>query len=94
MAASKAHQIYGENVGKLDQPIVVQSVETDGKSFYFGVFELRTLNLSGNDAIQNRWFSIPKVNLFDECSYQSGRPTLVGYNDEVLKLLKTFYSNN
>lgn len=93
VAASKAHQVYGKHNEKLDHPIVVQSVETDGKSFYFGVFELRTLNLTGSDGIKNRWFTIPKVDLFDDCSYHSGRPTLKGYNNEVLKHLKVFYSN-
>lgn len=94
VAASRAHQIYGKQIENLDNPIVVQSVQTDGKSFYFGVFELRTLNLRGNDGIKNRWFTIPKINLFDNCSYHSGRPTLDGYNNKVLKLLKIFYSNN
>lgn len=93
VAAAKAQQLYGDNVKKLEQPIVVQSVETDGKSFYFGIFELRTLDLTSNDDV-NIWYSIPKIDLFENCSYQKGRPSLEGYNSEVLKVLKSFYSNN
>lgn len=94
VAASRAQSIYGEKVKNLPKPIVVQSIQTDGKTFHFGIFQLRTLDLNGIDGVKNQWFSVPQLNLFSECGYKTGRPHLADYNPNVLKYMKVFYSNN
>lgn len=78
----------------MPKPVVVQSVQTDGKSFQFSVFQLNTLELDGSDGLKNIWFSMPKMDLYSECLYKAGRPTLDGYNGNVLKYMQVFYGNN
>ena len=71
----------------------MQSIQTDGKTFHFGVFQLNTLNFNGTDGIKNYWFNTENVDLFNVCEYQFGKPILNGYNEEVLKILSVFYNN-
>lgn len=92
VAASRARQLYG-NVQELPAPIVVQSVQTDGKTFHFGLFQLNTLNLDGADGPKNYWFQLDNMNLFNECGMRFGRPVLEGYNKDVFRVLSAFYNN-
>ncbi|XP_040263799.1 39S ribosomal protein L37, mitochondrial [Bufo bufo] len=52
-AVAKAKILFGEDVKTLPQPIVVQSVGTDGQLFHFMVLQLNTLDFSTNDGIKN-----------------------------------------
>ncbi|XP_075038243.1 large ribosomal subunit protein mL37 [Mixophyes fleayi] len=52
-AVAKAKDLYGENAKTLPQPIVVQSVSTDGQLFHFLVLQLNTLDLESNDGVKN-----------------------------------------
>ncbi|XP_062127244.1 large ribosomal subunit protein mL37 isoform X2 [Drosophila sulfurigaster albostrigata] len=94
VAASRAKQLGDVPAnGVLQKPIVVQCIQTDGQEFHFGVLQLNTLNLSTDSATKNYWFHRPSVELFSECSYQTGRPYLGGYNSEAFRILNAFYNN-
>ncbi|KAK5647641.1 hypothetical protein RI129_002533 [Pyrocoelia pectoralis] len=92
VAASYARQKFGD-VKDLSQPVTVQCVHTDGQIFHFGVLQLNTLDTSINSNIKNLWYQTPRMGLFDSCTYNCGRPTLEGYNNDVVKHLITFYNN-
>lgn len=92
VAASRARQLYGQ-VQDLPEPIVVQSIQTDGKSFHFGLFQLNTLNLEGLDGLKNYWFQLESMDLFNDCGVKHGKPTLEGYNKDVFRILNAFYNN-
>lgn len=79
-----------ENVKILPQPVTVQCVQTDGRLFHFGIFQLNTLD---DGAIKNIWFQTELLSLFEECRYVEGRPILQGYNSNVVKHLFAFYDN-
>lgn len=74
--------------------MVVQSVQTDGRSFYFGVLQLNTLNVDGTSGTMNLWFDGGRLDLFGSCAYKIGRPVLEDYNREVIRCLNAFYLNN
>ncbi|KAM8930361.1 large ribosomal subunit protein mL37 [Pelodytes ibericus] len=52
-ALAKAKNLYGETTKVLEQPIVVQSIATDGQLFQFMTFQLNTLDLASDDGIKN-----------------------------------------
>ncbi|XP_063795710.1 large ribosomal subunit protein mL37 [Pseudophryne corroboree] len=52
-ALAKAKTLYGDDAKVLPQPIVVQSVSTDGQLFHFMVLQLNTLDLESNDGVKN-----------------------------------------
>ena len=76
----------------LDYPVVVQTVQFDGPRVQFGIFQLNTLNPNCSK-IKNFWFRKPIMNLYDECVYKDGRPSLVNYNFDILKILCVLYGN-
>ncbi|KAJ8926022.1 hypothetical protein NQ315_009877 [Exocentrus adspersus] len=90
VCASYAKNQYGDEVKLLPKPVTVQAVQTDGCFFHFGVFQLNTLDLENGD-VKNVWYQTPLLNLFERCCYDLGRPTLEGYNSEVVKHLYAFY---
>lgn len=98
VAASAARAQYGNDVAVLPQPISVQCVQTDGRRFQFGSYQLNTLRLDddagGADAVKNVWYSVPPVSLFDVCEYRVGQPVLTEYNRQVMKYMLAFYRNN
>lgn len=96
VAAASARAHYGRDVGDLPQPIVIQSVQTDGRRFYFGSLQLNTLRVDAHEATapKNVWHSVPAMQLFDLCEYRSGQPVLTEYNRKVLRHLYAFYRNN
>lgn len=94
VAASKAKQIFGPDVKTLPKPIVVQSIQTDGNKFHFGVFQLNTLDLNGSGGEKNYWYSKEKLKLFSNCAYIDGKPSLNDYNPDVLKYCFLFYNNS
>ncbi|NXK85964.1 RM37 protein, partial [Formicarius rufipectus] len=52
-ALAKAKALYGNDPKVLEQPIVVQSIGTDGQLFQFMVFQLNTTDLVSSDGIKN-----------------------------------------
>lgn len=55
---------------RLPKPIVIQSVLNHENRFYFGCFQLNTLDLNdtdGAEAVKNLWFHSPEV---EELHYQ------------------------
>ncbi|NWR28522.1 RM37 protein, partial [Tachuris rubrigastra] len=52
-ALAKAKVLYGNDPKVLEQPIVVQSIGTDGQLFQFMVFQLNTTDLVSGDGIKN-----------------------------------------
>lgn len=96
VAAASARARYGLDVVDLPQPIVVQSIQTDGRRFHFGSLQLNTLGVDAQAATapKNVWHSVPALRLFDVCEYRSGQPVLTEYNRQVLRHLYAFYRNN
>lgn len=72
---------------------MVQSIQTDGRTFHFGIFQLNTLSLGDNGDLKNYWFHESNMDLFSECGYKIGRPYLEGYNKDVFRCLNAFYNN-
>ncbi|XP_054733072.1 39S ribosomal protein L37, mitochondrial [Anastrepha obliqua] len=94
VAAARAKQLYGDLAYKnISRPIVVQSIQTDGRTFHFGVFQLNTLRLDNLEGPKNYWFHQNNEDLFQLCEYGSGKPTLEGYNKDVFRYICAFYSN-
>ncbi|XP_059610762.1 large ribosomal subunit protein mL37 [Phlebotomus argentipes] len=91
-AAAKAKRQFGDNVQTLPEPIVVQAIHTNGQSFHFGVFQLNTLDLCGQEGDKNVWHESKIENLYSNCAYVQGKPQLEGYNPGVLEKFFTFYS--
>ncbi|CAH2311207.1 39S ribosomal L37, mitochondrial [Pelobates cultripes] len=52
-ALAKARSLYGDDAEVLEQPIVVQSIATDGQLFQFMTFQLNTMNLASDDGVKN-----------------------------------------
>jgi len=95
VAAARARQLHGESLeGALPKPIVVQSVQTDGRTFHFGVLQLNTLDLGANSTTKNYWFQRQNYDLFSECSYEAGRTHLENYNSDVFRIFNAFYNNS
>lgn len=93
-AASSARQRFGPEIKELPEPVTVQCVQTDGKAFYFSIYQLNTLNLESSKGTKNYCWTLPKLDLYETAGYIDGRPTLDGYNPEVFNRLLTFYKNN
>ncbi|XP_012276239.1 39S ribosomal protein L37, mitochondrial [Orussus abietinus] len=92
-AAACAKQRFGAYVKELPEPITIQCIQSDGKSFYFSVFQLNTLNLNGVTGTKNFWWCSPKLDLFEKAMYEAGIPTLTGYNPEVFKTMLAFFKH-
>ncbi|XP_014210281.1 39S ribosomal protein L37, mitochondrial isoform X2 [Copidosoma floridanum] len=93
-AASSARQRFGLDVKELPEPITVQCIHSDGKWFYFSVYQLNTLDIEGKNGIKNYYWMLPKLDLYKVGGYVRGTPVLEGYNPEVLKTMLAFYRNN
>lgn len=81
------------NVRELPKPVTIQCVQVHVNKFYFGVYQLNTLNLDGRDGEKNYWFELPPMNLYGICEYQLDRPVLRAYNNDVLRHAVAFYQN-
>lgn len=93
VAASRAQQLYGDDVKKLPEPLTLQVVHSDNKRFHFGVLQLNTLLLSSPEEKNIFWMLPSPVDLYEECGYVKGRPTLQDYNPEVFQRILAFYFN-
>lgn len=76
-----------------DKPVVLQVMQLDGKRIQFGIFQLNTLDLNNENENRNFWFRKPIMHLYDECTYNQGRPMLSNYNFDVLKTFCVLYGN-
>lgn len=92
-AAGRAQSLYGVDAKILKSPIVVQVVHLDSKRIQFGVYQLNTLDLNGTNNVKNYWFSQPPMNLYENCRYDDGRPSLTSYNFDVFRMMNVFYNN-
>ncbi|XP_053669887.1 39S ribosomal protein L37, mitochondrial [Anopheles nili] len=92
VAAARARQLYGDDVTALPHPVTVQAIQTDSKTFHFSVYQLNTLDLSSTTD-RNMWFRKSPLDLYTQCGYIVGKPTLENYNKDVLRYFATFYSN-
>lgn len=93
VAASRAQSLYGDDVKVLENPITVQVIQLESKKIQFGIFQLNTLDLNGQDGVKNYWCRKPEMYLYEDCYYNDGRPALVSYNFEVFRLMNVFYSH-
>uniref|UniRef100_A0A1L8E179 Large ribosomal subunit protein mL37 n=1 Tax=Nyssomyia neivai TaxID=330878 RepID=A0A1L8E179_9DIPT len=91
-ATARAKQQFGADVRKLPHPIVVQAIHTNGQLYHFGVFQLNTLDLSGNDGEKNVWHNTEIEQLYVNCSYREAIPHLESYNPSILAKFVTFYN--
>ncbi|XP_022219384.2 39S ribosomal protein L37, mitochondrial [Drosophila obscura] len=94
VAAARAKHLHGASGGDLSKPIVVQSVQTDGRTFHFGVLQLNTLDISSKNTLKNFWFHRDSYELFSKCGYEAGRPHLENYNGEIFRILNAFYCSS
>ncbi|KPU79639.1 uncharacterized protein Dana_GF27392 [Drosophila ananassae] len=95
VAVARAKQLHGDSAGGvLPKPIVVQSVQTDGRTFHFGVLQLNTLDIGANSSTKNLWFQRQSYDLFSECGYKGGKSFLENYNGDVFRILNAFYNNS
>lgn len=85
--------ILQANVRDLPKPITIQCIHVHVNKFYFGVYQLNTLNLDGSDGNKNYWFSIPPMLLYSNCEYRESRPVLMDYNNDVLRHALAFYQS-
>ncbi|XP_009906334.2 39S ribosomal protein L37, mitochondrial [Dryobates pubescens] len=65
-ALAKAKVLYGNDPKVLEQPVVVQSVGTDGQQFQFMVFQLNTTDLVANEGIKNLVWIDSDQNLYEK----------------------------
>ncbi|NXJ88569.1 RM37 protein, partial [Corythaixoides concolor] len=65
-ALAKAKVLYGNEPKVLEQPIVVQSVGTDGQLFQFMVFQLNTTDLVSGDGVKNLVWIDADQNLYEK----------------------------
>jgi len=88
---AQARALYGDDIsGVLPAPITVHFVNTDGKRFFFSVFQLNTMD--ANSDIKNVFWHDPTVHsLYDQCNYVTGRPVIEGCNPEVANKLLSIY---
>ncbi|XP_057661478.1 39S ribosomal protein L37, mitochondrial [Diorhabda carinulata] len=91
VAATYARRKYGKDVKILKNPVTLQCVQTDGHFFHFGVLQLNTLDLE-NESVKNIWYQTPMQYMFETCSYKFGKPTLEGYNNQIVRQLNCMYN--
>lgn len=84
---------FQADVRELPEPITVQCIQVHINKFYFGVYQLNTLNLSDDSGTKNYWFKIPPILLYKNCDYEESRPVLRKYNNDVLRHTLAFYRN-
>jgi len=89
-AVAQARYSYGPDVKDLPEPVVVQCIQTDSKSFIFSIFQLNTADPFSTK--HNVFWNLPAENLYEKCTYVQGIPVLEGYNPQVFKQLLAFYN--
>nr|XP_003220208.1 PREDICTED: 39S ribosomal protein L37, mitochondrial [Anolis carolinensis] len=98
-ALAKAKGLYGDEPRILDEPIVVQSVGTDGQCFQFLVFQLNTTDLDSSNGVKNlAWIETDQLLYEDARSCPEIKKKVVvkpagihGYHPDTFKKFLAFY---
>lgn len=89
-AAEEARRLYGPDVKELLQPVSVQCVYMDIKTFGFLAYQLNTLDLDNVEGLKNQvWIDGP-YDLYEEISEQG---ELKNYNPKVFAKMLALYLN-
>ncbi len=94
LALGQARLLYGEDVvGRdLPEPVASQCVTTDGQQFHFAAFQLNTLKLDDEAGVKNIfWHEEQLSSLYEVCDHVNARPTLDGYNPDVISKFAAMY---
>ncbi|KFM56672.1 hypothetical protein X975_17473, partial [Stegodyphus mimosarum] len=78
--ASEAQRKYGHDVGKLPEPISVQCMYMDVKSFNFIAYQLNTLELNDSEGIKNQVWIDELSTLYDNVSEED---LITNYNPDI-----------
>ncbi|KAI1883102.1 hypothetical protein AGOR_G00241780 [Albula goreensis] len=100
-ALARAQAFYGPQPQVLEQPVVVQGVATNGRTFQFAVFQLNTTELGPDTGVKNMVWLEEDQPLYD---YAKVRPLikkkvvqvpagLAGYQPETFKKFLALYLN-
>ncbi|KAI9551587.1 hypothetical protein GHT06_021920 [Daphnia sinensis] len=92
-AAAYAQQRYGKDVKELPEQLTINCVQTDSRNFYFGCFQLHSLDLDSSEAAHNLFWVEGPQPMFAKCDYVNNQPVLEGYNPEVLETLMALYKS-
>ncbi|XP_028165329.1 39S ribosomal protein L37, mitochondrial [Ostrinia furnacalis] len=92
VASAYAKQLHGENVKDLPEPVYINCIQTDGQNYHFGVLELNTLNVDGNEGTKNLWYCKNNMQLYGASKYFGGMPVLENYNPKVYGYINAFYN--
>lgn len=88
--AKEAQMKYGVDVKVLPEPISVQCVYMDIKSFNFLAYQLNTLELDHNDGVKNQvWIDTP-LDVYNEVSETN---LITNYNPNVFPRMLALYIN-
>ncbi|KAJ1170317.1 hypothetical protein NDU88_002195 [Pleurodeles waltl] len=68
-ALANAKKLHGEEAKVLENPVVVQSVATDGRMLHFVVFQLNTTDLNSSDGVKNIVWMDSDQMLYDYANY-------------------------
>ncbi|GBM18755.1 39S ribosomal protein L37, mitochondrial [Araneus ventricosus] len=89
-SAKEAKMKYGADVQVLPEPISIQCVYMDLKSFNFLAYQLNTLDLGHDDGVKNQvWIDEP-ASLYDEVSETN---LITNYNHQVFPKMLALYLN-
>ncbi|XP_035643762.1 39S ribosomal protein L37, mitochondrial [Oncorhynchus keta] len=98
-ALARAHTLHGTKPGVLEQPIVVQSVATNGRMFQYVVFQLNTTDLQADEGVKNQvWvendqllYDFAKVRPLIKKRVVQIPPGLSGYKPETFQKFLSLY---
>ncbi|XP_027554809.1 39S ribosomal protein L37, mitochondrial [Neopelma chrysocephalum] len=95
-ALAKAKVLYGNDPKVLEQPIVVQSIGTDGQLFQFMVFQLNTTDLVSSDGIKNLVWIDSDQKLYEtaQCVPKIKKRVVVFLQRDLLESAQLRESNN
>lgn len=89
-AAEEARLLYGPDVKELLQPVSVQCIYMDIKTFGFIAYQLNTLDLDNDEGLKNQVWCDGPHNLYEEIN-QEGEIT--NYNPDVFAKMFALYLN-
>ncbi|KAG8199240.1 hypothetical protein JTE90_003667 [Oedothorax gibbosus] len=89
-AAKEAQMKYGVDVKLLPEPISVQCMYMDIKTFNFIAYQLNTLDLENNEGIKNQMWVDEPAQLYENVSETE---LITNYNPQVFPKLLAFYLN-
>ncbi|CAG9789310.1 unnamed protein product [Diatraea saccharalis] len=92
VATAYAKQLHGEEVKDLPEPVYINCIQTDGQRYHFGVLELNTLNVDGDEGTKNVWYCKNDMKMYDSSRYLSGIPVLENYNPDIYGYINAFYN--